>query len=284
VSGVDERLLRLGDARLNRYDLYELCVQCPPIEAAFCRALHRGEPVTLGEDFCGPASIARAWLAMDRRHTAVAVDLDVEPLGHAVRKLTAADPHALDRFTVRERDALEADDRCDIIAALNFAVCELHDRARLVTYLRNVQYRLATNGVAVFDVYAGEAALSPGVSEQVIETDDGTLLYVWQQVSADPTTGRVANAIHFETPDGQRIDNAFVYDWRLWSVPELRDALREAGFASTEVHNHYGEAIDGEGNLLLGPPVSSDEAGAEVDPEAIPEADEPAVYYVVGRV
>lgn len=31
------------------------------------------------------------------------------------------------------------------------------------------------------------------------------------------------------------IEDAFVYRWRLWSVPELREAMLEAGFASTEV-------------------------------------------------
>lgn len=238
----------------------------------------------LCEDFCGPASIARAWLAMDRRHRAVAVDRDVEPLGHAVRKLTASDPHALERFVVRERDVFEADDRCDVIAALNFAVCEIHTRARLVTYLRNVQFRLGAGGVAAFDLYGGEAALSAGVSEQVVEVEGGEVLYVWQQVSADPMTAYVENAIHFETPDGQRMDNAFVYRWRLWSVPELRDALREAGFASTEVRCRYGEAMDGEGEIVLGDPVSSDEPGAATDRSSLPDADEPAVYYVVGRV
>jgi hypothetical protein len=138
--------------------------------------------------------------------------------------------------------------------------------------------------------------MSPGVSETHIETDVGELLYIWQQLDADPTTARVRNAIHFELPDPaprgnatppdvpRRIDNAFVYDWRLWSVAELRDALRESGFRSTEVHVSYGAAMDGEGAMLLGPPASSDEPNAETDPDAMPAPDEPAVYYVVARV
>ena len=31
------------------------------------------------------------------------------------------------------------------------------------------------------------------------------------------------------------IENAFVYRWRLWSVPELREAMLEAGFRKTDV-------------------------------------------------
>jgi hypothetical protein len=29
---------------------------------------------------------------------------------------------------------------------------------------------------------------------------------------------------------------AFSYDWRLWSIPELRDLLAEIGFSETEVY------------------------------------------------
>jgi hypothetical protein len=52
----------------------------------------------------------------------------------------------------------------------------------------------------------------------------------------------VLNALHFqvETTDGEivaRYTDAFTYDWRLWSVPELREAMREAEFERTEVHD-----------------------------------------------
>jgi len=36
--------------------------------------------------------------------------------------------------------------------------------------------------------------------------------------------------IHFRLRDGARIERAFTYDWRLWTLPEVRDALEEAGF------------------------------------------------------
>jgi hypothetical protein len=45
------------------------------------------------------------------------------------------------------------------------------------------------------------------------------------------------------------IRDAFVYDWRLWSIAEVRDAMEEAGFASVEVHDRLGDAVDSEGNL-----------------------------------
>ena len=49
-------------------------------------------------------------------------------------------------------------------------------------------------------------------------------------------------------PDVVLID-AFVYHWRLWSIPELRDAMHEAGFKSTAVYPRTAGATDSEGNL-----------------------------------
>jgi len=155
----------------------------------------------------------------------------------------------------------------------------LHERDRLVTYLRNCLFRLEAGGVMVCDLYGGVDAQLPGSSEQVVETDEGELLYTWEQIEADPTTSRVRNAIHFELPGGISIPKAFEYDWRLWSPSELRDAMREAGFRTTEVYAHYGDAMDEDGRLLVDP-ISSDNI------EGLPpvELDDQWVLYILGRV
>ena len=269
-----------GDRTVNRYDLYEIAVQCPPIEAAFLDAVHGASPRVLGEDFCGPAGISRAWLELGPDRMAVATDLDDGPLRHAVTRLVEAHERAAtERLTIRERDALEVGDRADVIAALNFAACELHERERLLTYLRNCLFRLEAGGVLVCDLYGGIDAMLPGSSEQVIDTEAGELVYTWEQVETDPTTARVRNAIHFELPDGTVIERAFEYDWRLWSPAELRDAMREAGFRSTEVYAQYGEAMDDEGALLV-EPISAD-GRTDLPPV---DLDDQWVLYIVGRV
>ncbi len=260
-------------AGATRFDLYELCVQCPPIEARFLEAVHGANPLVLGEDFCGPAAVARAWLALSPDHRAVCTDADEAPLRHAAARLAETAPNAVDRLTLRHRDVLEVGDRADVVAALNFAVCELHERERLLTYLRAACYRLEAGGVFACDVYGGPDALVPGTAEQLVETDEGVVRYLWEQRTADPVTARVTNAIHFVLPGGERIDDAFTYDWRLWTAPELHDALLEAGFRSTEVHASYGDAMDESGRLLVRP----------VDPGDV-DGSEAFVLYVVGRV
>jgi hypothetical protein len=97
---------------------------------------------------------------------------------------------------------------------------------------------------------------------------------VWEQQDADATTGLVRNAIHFRYSSRgttRTILNAFTYHWRLWSIPELTDAMTDAGFGSVECHDRLGDAIDSDGRLYIPPH----------DPDHRLEAD--WVVYVVGR-
>ena len=49
-------------------------------------------------------------------------------------------------------------------------------------------------------------------------------------------TGHITCHIHFDFRDGSRLPQAFSYDWRLWTLPELREVLAEAGFARSVVY------------------------------------------------
>jgi hypothetical protein len=42
--------------------------------------------------------------------------------------------------------------------------------------------------------------------------------------------------IHFHFDDGSKLKNAFSYHWRLYTLPELREILEEAGFARVTVY------------------------------------------------
>lgn len=244
--------MSLSTRELGRFDLYERCVQAPELQARFLGALHGRAPAALCEDFCGPASIARAWVALGASRTGIGVDRDSEPLAHA---LLRAEEMGLEQgaFVTERSDVLAASSRADIIAALNFGVCELHRRGELAAYLARVRERLNSGGIFVADLYGGESAFRPGSTHRRFSHPDGELLYTWEQLRADPLRGMVENAIHFTLPDGREMRDAFVYSWRLWAAPELRDAMLDAGFRSTEVHTSYGGAIDGDGNPVPAP-------------------------------
>ena len=93
--------------------------------------------------------------------------------------------------------------------------------------------------------------------------------YTWEQREADPLTGEVVDAMHFRVlRDGvveQDLPDAFVYRWRLWSVPELRDAMRDAGFASSDVYPRTPDARDDDGVLHVRPLHDPDEVDESFD-------------------
>lgn len=252
----------------DRHELYERAVQSPAMQARFIRALHHADanrPITLGEDFSAAGAIARAFVQIHGGARAVCVDLDQQALD---RLHELQDPALDGAITTRCADVFDANDLADIIAALNFSLCEIHTRDRLVQYLRHARSRLNDGGILVADLYGGADAMAIGESEEELP---GSIRYVWEQREADPLTGRVINAMHFELPTGESLRDAFLYDWRLWSIPELRDAMTEAGFTSTEVHDRLGGAIDESGAVHPLPLTDAD------------ELDETYVVYIVAR-
>ena len=117
----------------------------------------------------------------------------------------------------------------------------------------------------VCDLYGGETAFLTGEIDLDHPGPDGTIVrYTWQQREADALTGRVVNAMHFRVMRNgtveQEIPDAFVYHWRLWGVAELRDALDEAGFASTAVYPRVPDAVDDEGRAYVEPLVEVDDS------------------------
>ena len=249
----------------SRYDLYELTVQNPAALVPFLRAVHGRDPRVLGEDFCGSGALSKAWVAAVSGGRAIAVDLDPDPLERIPRTRASA-------IKVLRKDVRRVSQgrKADLIFVGNFSIGELHDRRELIRYLRVARARLSSRGergVFVCDTYGGETAFTRGGVTRMHPgpSDDPTvrIRYTWQQREADPLSGLVENALHYRVERAgtvvQELSDAFVYRWRLWSVPELRDAMREAGFKSIEVYAKLADAKDAEGNHYVRPLGPDDE-------------------------
>ena len=83
--------------------------------------------------------------------------------------------------------------------------------------------------------------------------------YVWDQFRYDPITHDATCHIHFHFRDGSKIRRAWTYEWRLWTIGELRDLLEEAGFASTTVYWEGTELATNEPNGVFRPREHADE-------------------------
>lgn len=239
---------------LDRFDCYELCVQSPRHVTAFLHAVASRdgwEPTVLREDFCGTAAVSRRWIeeanAMDEAHPwrarqAIAMDLDQDVVALARR---SADPTAAIRFFQGDctaKDPSAESDPSDLVFVGNFSLGYCHARTTLVRYLKQCHARLrASRGVFACDLYGGPNAFTlGGIHRRHPSRGHETIHYIWQHEEADPATAMVTNSISFEIErDGEiveRLSRAFVYRWRLWSLPELKDAMSDAGFREVEVY------------------------------------------------
>ena len=247
-----------GSAVPDRYDLYELCVQDAPTMARFLLAVHGGAPRVMREDFCGGGAVAREWAALGRGYRAIGVDLDEGALARLRAQAAAA--RVAGRVRCVRADVMDCVLRADVISATNFPIGYWHTRRDLVKYLRATRRRLSRGGIFVCDMYGGASALKRMKKRRVVplgsERAAGrSVEYTWEQRRADAATQRVIDALHFRVKRAGRVvaelRDAFIYDWRLWSIAELREAMEEAGFRSVEVYDRLADAVDDKGRVYV---------------------------------
>lgn len=242
--------------RADRYKLYQKSVQCPEaeipfFERAFKRAFARS-PRVLREDFCGTAAVSCEWVKSKRSRLAFAIDLDPEPLTWG-RTNNAADldAEARQRLNLLRGDVRTTDTPpADIIAAQNFSFYIFKQRPALLEYFKAAHSNLADQGVLVLDMFGGAEVWQDDHQE---ERQYKKFNYIWDQHRIDPISHDATFYIHFHFPkDNSRIERAFTYKWRLWTIAEVRELLADAGFSQSIV---YWEGTDkeGEGNGVYKP-------------------------------
>lgn len=236
-------------AAFDKYAYYRRAVQAPDHDVIFLRdtykELHKKEPVVLREDFCGTFAICCEWVKLSSRYQAFGVDLDPEPIqyGHE-NYFPELRPAQRERVGIRQMNVLSPEvPKADVVCAMNFSHFIFKQRETMKSYFKNVHASLKSDGVFIADCFGGSQCY--GANEE--KTQHKGFRYYWDQESYDPVTGHAMFHIHFK-PDGRRkIEKVFSYDWRLWSIPELREIMLEAGFQRTHVY-WEGTTRSGKGN------------------------------------
>jgi hypothetical protein len=235
----------------DKYALYQASVQEPDADLDFVDREYRRAfgrlPARLREDFCGTALTASRFVQRRGGNTALGVDLDPACLAWGERNIVAGlTPDQRSRLKVMRANVLSDEalraGPFDAILAFNFSYWILQERAALVEYFRRCRGALAREGMLVLDFMAGSDVLT----ESTERSRKRGFTYVWEQRRYDPIGGEMTCHIGFEFPDGTSMPRAFTYTWRLWTMPEVRDVLREAGFASVETFIE-GEDAKGKG-------------------------------------
>lgn len=224
--------------RADRHALYEQAVQCVEHEIDFVDAefkrLRGHRATTLREDFCGTANTSCEWVRRRPSNHAIGVDLDADVLGwgkaHHVAGLTLGQRR---RLTLIEGDVRKTGGQpVQILLAMNFSYWLFRARAQLRDYFKRARANLADDGVFFLDCFGGYESF------QVLKehTEHKRFTYTWEHASYNPIDGHFVCYIHFSFPDGSRLKQAFSYEWRLWTLPEIRELLVEAGFTRTTVY------------------------------------------------
>ncbi len=256
----------------DRHLLYQQSVQEVEAEIDFvCQTwttLRQRPAQLLREDFCGTAATSCEWVRRDIQHAAMGVDLDEEVLDWGkTHNLAELNPEQQQRIHLLQDNVLNTrPEPADIILAMNFSYYLLLERFDLREYFRNVRAGLVDDGIFFLDAYGGYEA--PMEIKEPRKCDGFT--YIWEQASFNPINSRMKCLIHFEFPDKSRLENAFQYDWRLWTLPEIRELLEEVGFERVTIYWEGTDEESGEGDGIY-------------EPAEIGDADPGWVCYIVAE-
>ena len=197
------------------------------------------------EDFCGTFALSCEWVKLDPKHESYSLDLDPEPISYGkTNYLPKLKPEQQKRVHLHEGNVLTSRmPSTDIAIAMNFSFYIFKTRELLKKYFANSYRHLKKDGVFILDCFGG----SQCYDEIEESTKHRGFTYYWDQTGFDPVTNQALFYIHFKPKGQQKVEKVFTYDWRMWSIPELRELLAEVGFKKTHVY-WEGTTKKGEGD------------------------------------
>lgn len=233
----------------DRHTLYELSVQCSESEIDFVdatfKSIRKQSAKILREDFCGTANVCCDWVKRRKSNHAIGVDIDPEVLEWGQKnnlcKLTEAENSRIQLFN--ENVLTVQTEPAEIISAMNFSYWLFKSREELKQYFQSVHSALADNGILFLDAYGGYDSFKE-VKEKT-KHKKHKFTYIWEQEKYDPISGELICHIHFKFSDGSKLKKAFSYNWRLWTLAEIRELLNETGFSNITI---YWQGFDEDGD------------------------------------
>ncbi len=255
-------------SKADPYKLYEVSVQCAETEVDFVecefKRLRGRRPALLREDFCGTAAVCFEWVGRRKENIAFGVDIDADVLRWATEN-HMPDLKAAVRSNIKliKGDVLKVTTPSqDVILAMNFSYWLFKERKLLLSYFKKVRKNLKADGIFFLDCFGG----SDAYRELKERTKLDGFTYVWEQATYNPVNSDINCHIHFHFPDKSKLQSAFTYDWRLWTLPEIRELLLDAGFSEVII---YAQSVN---------PIT--EEASQMEPASCMEADLGWIAYI----
>lgn len=222
----------------DKYKFYHQAVQSPDADCEFYekafKEIHKNKKLTtLREDFCAAGAISVEWVKLNKKYKSAGLDLDPEPMAygreHYVSKLTKEQKG---RVVLIQKNVMEKNlPVADMVAAVNFSYCLFKKRTELKQYFQNVYDSLNRPGLFIVDIFGGSQCGDAIEDKHKFKN----MTYYWDQKGFDPVSAEGLFQIHFRYK-GIKYENVFSYDWRMWTIPELKELMLEVGFDDIKVY------------------------------------------------
>ncbi|OZJ06614.1 hypothetical protein BZG36_00313 [Bifiguratus adelaidae] len=232
-------------SQANLHEVYEASVQMPKREVQTLFNIHQElyndpeddsrptAPEILREDFCGTAVLCKEWILRNPLvRKAYGVDLSLLTLKYG-REQHLVNPTLAENLQLFHGNVLtiEGVPKADIISALNYGIFYFHERRDLIRYLVRCREGLNEHGVLIVDAFGGTIVPTGNQKRRRL----GGFTYIYTQRDFNPLTNRTMVTLSFKFSDGSKLKDAFTYDFRVYSLKEITEAMLEAGFKSTHI-------------------------------------------------
>ncbi len=243
----------------DKYALYEASVQDVVSDADIIREVYKKiyplkTPHILREDFCGTFSLCCEWVKKGTQYKSIGIDLSSETIEYGKKNhLSKLSKDEQKRVSIYQKNVKSKTKKADIIVANNFSYFIFLTRKELCAYFKHCLSSLTDDGLLQMDIFGGPEA-EEVLEEKTTITDNKikTFKYIWELADFNPITRKGNFYIHFQFPKAKRISKAFHYYWRMWTIPEIRELLYEAGFTETYIFwEEDDEDGDGTGEFYL---------------------------------
>jgi len=187
----------------------------------------------LREDFCAAGAISVEWVKLNKNYRSCGLDLDPEPMAYGREHyFPTLNKEQQGRVVLIQKNVLEKNlPVADMVAAVNFSYCLFKERKVLKQYFENVYKSLNKTGLFIVDIFGGSQC---GDAIEDRHKFKG-FTYYWDQKGFDPVSAEGLFQIHFRYK-GTKYENVFTYDWRMWTIPELKELMLEVGFDDIKIY------------------------------------------------
>jgi len=225
-------------SNINKYDLYQKSVQNVKIEVEFFRKcfrmIYNKVATSFREDFCGTGLLSCEWVKNNVMNSAVGLDIDPEALAWGIENNVNNLNSGSNRIQLINHNVLDPyneKEKFEIICSLNYSHFLLTKRKEILTYFNNVYKSLDSKGIFILDFYGG----SHIYEDHKYQQEKSQHFYQFSGKQMNILNNQSKCSLNFKI-NKNKFTPHFTFNFRIYSILEMRDTLEEVGFKKFKLH------------------------------------------------